>query len=99
MNSNSDKPPGDSSGQALPPPNPSDDRRKQASELDKRDVVFVDTGISQERLEALKKFLKNASRDEIAMVRRMYGDNLAVLKIIGAQVVEETVEEPKTEAT
>jgi len=97
VNSNSDKP-GDSSGQPIPP-NPSDDRRKQAGELDKRDVVFKNTGISEERLDALKKFLKNASKDEIAMVRRMYGDNLAVLKIIGAEVVEESYEEPKTEAT
>jgi len=99
VNSNSDKPPGDSSGQALPPPDPSDNRRRQASELDKRDVVFVNTGISAERLEALKMFLKNASKEEIAMVRRTYGDNLAVLKIIGAEVVEEATEEPKTEAT
>jgi hypothetical protein len=62
-------------------------------------VVFVNTGISAERLEALKMFLKNASKEEIAMVRRTYGDNLAVLKIIGAEVVEEATEEPKTEAT
>jgi hypothetical protein len=70
----------------LPPP-PSDDRRNRISDQDaERGVAYVDRGISQEKLDSLKLFLKTATADDIATIRKLYGDNLAVLRLIGFEI-------------
>jgi len=71
------------SGYAAPPP--SDDRRKRAhaSEETEPGMVFVERKISQEKLDSLRAFLKGATSDDIAMIRKMYGENIEVLKLIG----------------
>lgn len=74
------------SGGPLPPP-PSDDRRNRVSDEDaERGVVYVERSISQEKLDSLKAFLKTATSDDIATIRKLYGDNLAVLKLIGFEI-------------
>lgn len=70
----------------LPPP-PSDDRRNRASSEDAdRGVVYVERQISQEKLDSLRAFLKTATSDDIATIRKLYGDNLQVLKLIGFEI-------------
>jgi len=69
----------------LPPP-PSDDRRNRADDVADRGVVYVQRVISQEKLDSLKAFLKTATSDDIATIRKLYGDNLAVLRLIGFEI-------------
>ncbi len=72
--------------QAVPPP-PSDDRRNRPANVEEQpDVVFVERKISQQKLDALKEFLKTATADDIATIRKMYGDNLEVLRLIGLEI-------------
>jgi hypothetical protein len=63
-------------------------------------VTFTRKGLSPERLEALKQFLKFAKADEIASVRKLYGDNPEVLEMIGLEILpstnEKVVEESQT---
>lgn len=68
-------------------PPPSDEGRMRAHADDQgRDVVFVERKMNPEKLESLKAFLKTASADDIAVVRKMYGENIEVLKLIGIEV-------------
>lgn len=75
--------------QAVPPP-PSDDRRNRASHdvEEQPDVVFVERKISQQKLDSLKEFLKTATADDIATIRKMYGESLEVLRLIGLEIHE-----------
>jgi hypothetical protein len=50
-------------------------------------VTFTHKGLSKERMEALRQFLKHASSDEIAAVRKMYGDTPEVLRMIGLEIL------------
>lgn len=78
----------------LPIIHPDDDpllkRRAQAGGQDERGVTFAKKELPPERLKALREFLKHASADEIASIRRMYGDNPEVMKSIGLEVLGET---------
>jgi len=86
-------------GTPPPPPNAgppipnSDDRRKRPAEGEQdREIKFVGRRMSDERLKALKDFLKTATADDIATIRRMYGDNLEVLRLIGLELTESNSE-------
>jgi hypothetical protein len=69
-----------------PDDDPLNKRRAKPVEGDKRDVTFSERKLSPERLAALREFLKHATADEIASVRRQFGDNLDVLQSIGLEV-------------
>ncbi len=62
------------------------ERRSQASDMESPDITFASKAISDERLLALKEFLKHASSDEIAAIRKFYGENREVLKLIGLEL-------------
>ena len=75
------------SGYVGPPP--SDDGRNRATTDDQgRAVVFVERKMTQEKLDSLKLFLKTATADDIAIIRKMYGENIEVLRLIGIEVEE-----------
>lgn len=76
----------ENTGFAAPPP--SEDRRNRPQGEEERKVVFVERRISPEKLEALKSFLKTATADDIATIRKMYGDSLEVLRMIGLEIEE-----------
>lgn len=61
-------------------------RRSQATESEAPTVKFAARGLSDERLAALKEFLKHARSEEIVAIRRLYGDNPEVLKAIGLEL-------------
>jgi hypothetical protein len=69
--------------QAVPPDRLG--RRDRVPEADDRSVRFVDKTLTIERLEALREFLQHASTDEIAMIRRLYGENPEVARFIGLE--------------
>jgi len=70
-----------------PPEDPVRKRRAQVAEDQVDGVTFTHKGMPKERLEALKQFLKHASADEIAAVRKMYGDMPEVLRMIGLEIL------------
>ncbi len=72
-------------------PNPQSDRRNRASNLEDPEVKFAQKSITDDKLEALKKFLKNASTEDIKIVRDCYGDAPEVLKLLGLEL---TIDEP-----
>lgn len=65
---------------------PSKNRRFQVTSQEGRDVSFVSKKLSEERLNALKEFLKTAQSSEIQSIRRLYGDNPEVLRAIGLEI-------------
>jgi hypothetical protein len=69
---------------------PNNVRRSTPSGIDGRQVTFAARGLSQERLDALREFLKHASADEIAQVRKLYGEMPEVLQYIGLEVIGKT---------
>jgi hypothetical protein len=84
---------GNSSPSNFTGPPPSDDGRNRATEEDQnREVKFVERKMSQEKLDSLKLFLKTATADDIAVIRKMYGENIEVLKLIG--IHREEAEKP-----
>ncbi|HMO22457.1 MAG TPA: hypothetical protein PKD05_11700 [Candidatus Melainabacteria bacterium] len=74
-------------------PNPQNDRRNRAANQEAPEVKFATRGISEEKLESLKNFLKNASADDIKVIRDCYGDNPEVLRLIGLELTEEQTKE------
>lgn len=70
------------------PQPPFDERRHKVADDPQKQVKFVDKKISQERLDALKEFLRTATADDIATIRRLYGDNPEVLSLIGLEMTE-----------
>lgn len=75
----------------IPPPSYEDPyrkRRAQAAENESRDLQFMPKGLTAERLQALREFLKHAKTDEIAAIRKLYGDMPEVLQMIGLELVE-----------
>jgi len=62
-------------------------RRSSASTGDADKLTFTNKGLTDERLQALKEFLKQAKSDEIAAVRGLYGDQPEVLRMIGLEVM------------
>jgi hypothetical protein len=71
---------------------PEDPVRKRRSLADSEQVdsvTFARKGLSPERLMALKEFLKHATADEIASVRKQYGDTPEVLRMIGLEVLSQ----------
>lgn len=72
-----------------PVPNPQENRRNRANNLEAPEVKFAQKNMPADKLDALKKFLKNASPDDIKVVRDCYGDNPEVLKLIGLEPIDE----------
>lgn len=68
-----------------PTPSPQEDRRNRANSLEAPEVKFANRIISDDKLEALKKFLKNASLNDIKVVKDCYGDSPEVLKLLGLE--------------
>jgi len=62
-------------------------RRAKPADLDAREIKFARRQLEPERLQALRDFLKRASADEIASVRKLYGDMPEVLEIIGLEIL------------
>lgn len=69
-------------------PSPQAIPRNRTAHQDGPEVKFAETDISTEKLEALKKFLKNATADDIKVIRDCYGDNPDVLKLIGLEIAD-----------
>ncbi len=69
-----------------PLPEERDTRRNAVPDLDSRAVTFAVTTLSYDRLEALRKFVRSASADEIAIIRETYGDQPEVLRAIGLEL-------------
>lgn len=69
-------------------PSPQAIPRNRTAHQDGPDVKFAETDISAEKLEALKKFLKDASAEDIKVIRDCYGDNPHVLKLIGLEIAD-----------
>lgn len=61
-------------------------RRSAAPDLDGRAVNYAEAGLSREKLEALRGFIEQASSDEIAQIRNLYGHHPEVLKWIGLEI-------------
>ena len=78
-----------------PQPNPSDDRRNRPADQEYREVEFARRQISQEKIEALKRFLVAATADDIAAVRNLYGDDPQILRLIGLEVGASTEKKDK----
>ncbi len=62
-----------------------DERRNHPSDLDMREVRFARRFLHPEQIEALREFLHNASADEIATIRKLYGETPEVLREIGIE--------------
>jgi hypothetical protein len=77
---------------SFPQDDPMKLRRSSTSTGDAQDVTFAHKGLTAERLQALKEFLKHAKADEIAAVRGMYGEMPEVLRMIGLEVMPESEE-------
>lgn len=60
--------------------------RNQVPDLDTRSVTLVRRFMHPEQVEAVREFLAHASADEIACVRKLYGETPEVLKAIGLEV-------------
>ncbi len=84
-NRNSNPPP-DPPDYPLPKVERTDERRNKPGGPENPRVDFVERGISPERLQALRAFLARANSDDIATIRRIYGDNPEVLKMIGIEL-------------
>lgn len=76
-----------------PLPNPSEDRRNRAAGSEDRNLRFADRKLTSERLEALKAYLKDATPDDIEVIRNCYGENPEVLKLIGLEGTLESAED------
>lgn len=74
---------------SFPQDDPMKLRRSSANTGEAENVTFAQKGLTAERLQALKEFLKHAKADEIAAVRGLYGDMPEVLRIIGLEIVPE----------
>lgn len=61
-------------------------RRDAVQDIDTREVRFARKFLHPEQIEAIREFLKSASADEIAMVRKLYGETPEVLKAIGLEI-------------
>jgi hypothetical protein len=78
----------------FPQEDPVRKRRAQIADEQVDSVTFTHKGLSLERLKALKAFLIHASADEIAAVRKMYGEMPEVLRMIGLEMMSgEVIEE------
>lgn len=77
-----------------PEKDPVRQRRSLAAEEQVSSVTFSRKGLTPERLAALKEFLKHAKSDEIASVRKLYGDEPEVLRMIGLEVLPGGTEQP-----
>jgi hypothetical protein len=73
----------------LPPDDAMKTRRASAASDQAESVTFAQKGLSPERLEALRQFLKSAKSDEIAAIRKLYGDMPEVLRMIGLEMFPE----------
>jgi hypothetical protein len=73
----------------LPPEDPLRKRRAQPTPDQSERITFASRGLSPERLQALKEFLKHAKSDEIAYIRGLYGDMPEVLLAIGLEIMPE----------
>lgn len=69
-------------------PSPHSIPRNRTNQQDGPDVKFAETEISEEKLESLRKFLLNASPEDIKVIRDCYGDNPHVLKLIGLGIAD-----------
>jgi hypothetical protein len=70
-----------------PPEDPQRNRRALPAPDQAERVTFASRGLSPERLQALKEFLKHAKSDEIASIRGLYGDMPEVLRAIGLEII------------
>ena len=61
-------------------------RRNYVQDLDTRDVTFARRFLHPEQIEAIKEFLTKATADEIAQVRKLYGETPEVLREIGLEI-------------
>lgn len=73
-----------------PTPSPQEVRRNSASQADGPDIKFARKEISDEKLAQLKAFLKNASEEDIKIIRDCYGENPEVLELLGLTNTDET---------
>ena len=73
-----------------PTPSPQEIRRNSASQAEAPDIKFARKEISDEKLAQLKAFLKNASEEDIKIVRDCYGDNPEVLELLGLTKADES---------
>ena len=64
----------------------SSSRRNSVPDIDTRDVKFARKFLHPEQIEALREFLDHASADEIAVIRKLYGETPEVLRAIGLEV-------------
>lgn len=61
-------------------------RRNAVPEIDTRNVAFARRFMHPEQIEAVKQFLSHATGDEIATIRKLYGETPEVLRAIGLDV-------------
>lgn len=61
-------------------------RRNCVGDLDTRDVTFARKFLHPEQVEALEDFLKHATTDEIATIRKLFGETPEVLRSIGLEI-------------
>ncbi len=61
-------------------------RRKKVPDLDAREVTFARRFMHPEQIEAIRDFLKHATADEIATIRKLYGETPEVLREIGLEL-------------
>ena len=69
-------------------PNPHTVPRNRTAQQEGPEVKFAETDISEEKLASLREFLKNASVEDIKVIRDCYGDNPDVLKLIGLEIAD-----------
>ena len=60
-------------------------RRDSVPDLDSRDVTFARRFLHPEQIEAIREFLAHATADEIATIRKLYGETPEVLREIGLE--------------
>jgi len=61
-------------------------RRNEVQDIDTREVKFARKFLHPEQIEAIKEFLQHATSDEIAVIRKLYGETPEVLTAIGLEI-------------
>jgi hypothetical protein len=60
-------------------------RRNHPTDLDTREVTFARRFLHPEQIEAVREFLCHASSDEVATIRKLFGETPEVLREIGLE--------------